>query len=448
MRASLEPQAQACGDEVALQQARRQDDHVGVAAHGQLGEHHLGVEQRRRRVRRTDLLGPLELEGHRVDRDDRARAGDAGALNGPRADAAAPGHHDGLTGHDLAPVDRRAETRGDPAADERGRLHVVPRVDAHERVLVHHHLVGEGPQLRHAVQVLAGQVVAVGPVADHAAGQRHHPEVAEVLAAGGTPVARPTGGDEGHGDVVALGHLGHVGPDLGDDAGSLVAPDDREHRLHAHHLEHLGRLADGAVAQVLVGVAHARPDHLHPHLAVARRVDLDLFGLPGLVESRAHRRPRRRHWQSLPEVAAIQFASSVSPPARLGTTGPGGKVRVRARSRRVRRDGGPGAQLGAVGARGRDRHPQPGRRRGPAPGRRRGHLRQGVRPRAAPLGGGGDPGGIRRGPRQSDPHHGPGEPAGQRGRSPSGSASARTSSPWPPSAPRTGTRWPTAATAG
>ena len=44
-----------------------------------------------------------------------------------------------------------------------------------------------------------------------------------------------------------------------------------------------GGALDVAGAQVLVGVAHAGIDHLHPDLAVGRRVDLDLFGLPGLV---------------------------------------------------------------------------------------------------------------------------------------------------------------------
>ena len=143
-------------------------------------------------------------------------------------------------------------------------------VDAHERVLVDDHFVGEGPQLGHPVQVLAAQVVAVGAVADHAARQRHHAEVAEVLATGRTPVAGPTGRDEGDGDVVALRHLGHVGPDLGHDARALVPADHGEHRRHAHRLEHLGRLADVTGAQVLVGVAHARLHHLHPHLRGCR----------------------------------------------------------------------------------------------------------------------------------------------------------------------------------
>src|SRR6202041_483521 len=166
-----------------------------------------------------------------------------------------------------------------------------------------------------------GQVVAVGAVTDHAAGQRHHPEIAQVLSSGGTPVTRPTGGDERNSDVVTLGYLRHIGPDLGDDAGALVAADHGEHGLHAHHLEHLGRLANVAGAQVLVGVAHARPDHLHPDLAVARRVDLDLVGLPGLVEPRAYGRAHRRHGNPSLRFAAILLSPSVSSGTRLGTTG-------------------------------------------------------------------------------------------------------------------------------
>ena len=147
------------------------------------------------------------------------------------------------------------------------------------------HLVGEGPQLRHPVDVLPTQVVAVRPVADHAAGQREHPEVAEVLAPRGAPVARPARGDERDGHVVTHRDLGDVGAHLGHDARSLMAADDREHGGHADRLEDLGGRADVARAQVLVGVAHAGVDHLDPDLTVGRRVDLDLLGLPRLAQS-------------------------------------------------------------------------------------------------------------------------------------------------------------------
>ena len=160
---------------------------------------------------------------------------------GARADATAPDDDHGLAGLDLGPVHRRSEAGGDAATDEGGRLHVGVGLDAHHRVLVADHLVGEGPQLRHAVEVLAAQVVAVGAVTDHAAGQGGHAEVAQVLAPRGAPVADATRGDEGHGHVVAHADLGHVGPGLGDDARALVTAHHGEHRLHADHLEHFGR---------------------------------------------------------------------------------------------------------------------------------------------------------------------------------------------------------------
>ena len=65
-----------------------------------------------------------------------------------------------------------------------------------------------------------------------------------------------------------------------------------------------------------------------------------------------------------------------------------------------------------MGSRRRDRHPQPRRRRGPSPWRSVRPDRPCLRARPPALGGGGDPGGRRRGPRQPDPHDGPGERAG------------------------------------
>jgi hypothetical protein len=85
--------------------------------------------------------------------------------------------------------------------------------------------------------------------------------------------------------VVAHGQRLDVRPDLHHDAGTLVAPDGGKQRLHAEHSEDLGRRADVSVAQVLVGVAHARIGHLHPHLVRMGLVDIELLDLPRLVEA-------------------------------------------------------------------------------------------------------------------------------------------------------------------
>ena len=46
----------------------------------------------------------------------------------------------------------------------------------------------------------------------------------------------------------------------------------------------LGVDADVTTAEVLVGMAHPGEGHLDPHLVGVRSIDLDLFGLPGLLE--------------------------------------------------------------------------------------------------------------------------------------------------------------------
>ncbi len=251
------------------------------------------------------------LKGDRVHRDDRACAGDACSLDRTRPDATASDHDDRLAGLDLGPVDRRAEAGGDAAADERRRLHVGVRLDADQRILVADHLVGEGPELAHPVHVRATEVVAVRPVADHAAAQRRRAEVAQVLPARGAPVAGPTRGDERHRHVIAERDLRHVGPDLGHDARSFMPADDREHGRDADQFEHFGRRADIACPQVFVGVAHAGVDHLHPDLTVARWIDVDLFGLPRLVQSGADHRTRF-HLPTLPLDDSGVVASPVS----------------------------------------------------------------------------------------------------------------------------------------
>jgi hypothetical protein len=83
----------------------------------------------------------------------------------------------------------------------------------------------EGRDAAHLADGLAVQAhpEAAG-VVGASAGQQAGPQVAEVLHAGGAPAALAAAGQEGEHDVVA--HLVALGarPDLLDDAGSLVPP--------------------------------------------------------------------------------------------------------------------------------------------------------------------------------------------------------------------------------
>ena len=109
--------------------------------------------------------------------------GDARALDRAGAHAAAADDDDGLARADLGAVDGRAEARRQPAADERGRAEVDALVDLDDRALVDHDPLGERAELAHAVEVLVTQVVPVGAVGDHRAGEDRHAEVADVAAA-------------------------------------------------------------------------------------------------------------------------------------------------------------------------------------------------------------------------------------------------------------------------
>src|SRR5664280_885806 len=85
--------------------------------------------------------------------------------------------------------------------------------------------------------------------------------------------------------MVALDQSLDARPDLGDDAGTLVAADDRVKGVDPEHRDYLRRGCHIAGAQMLIGVTHARIRHLNPHLVRTRGVDLDLFDFPGFVES-------------------------------------------------------------------------------------------------------------------------------------------------------------------
>src|ERR1035437_2471813 len=84
--------------------------------------------------------------------------------------------------------------------------------------------------------------------------------------------------------MVALDQSLDARPDLGDDASTLVAADDRVEGVDPEHRDYLRRGCHIAGAQMLIGVAHARIRHLDSHLVRTRGVDFDLFDFPGFVE--------------------------------------------------------------------------------------------------------------------------------------------------------------------
>src|SRR4029077_475826 len=153
----------------------------------------------------------------------------------------------------------RADAGRDPAADQRELRVGQVRVDLHHGRLVDRHHVGEGAEAGHA-EVHA----AVGPRAAH----RHRDLVlalAELRLVAQAVPARAAGGNEGGDDAVALLDARHLGADLDDLPGALVA----EH--------HPGRDGDVAAHDGQIRVADAARPDLDDDVARAGRVRLQLF---------------------------------------------------------------------------------------------------------------------------------------------------------------------------
>ena len=81
-------------------------------------------------------------------------------------------------------------------------------------------------------------------------------------APGDAHAALAAGGDEAEGDAVAGADVGDALPDRLDDAGALVPEHDRP-----------AAVAEVALGQVQVGVAHARRGHPHEHLVLPGRIE-------------------------------------------------------------------------------------------------------------------------------------------------------------------------------
>ena len=221
----------------------------------------------------------VRLNAQRVDGHDLLGAGEPRALYRVDPDAADADHDDGVAGLDVRCVDRRAESGGHAAADERRLVQRDVAVDLDAAELVHHRVRLEGAEHAHEPGVLAADAVA-GRCRRESwlAFQDQRAVVAEVLVAAGAGRALSARGDEAQHHVVARCQPLDAGADLDHLAGALVAADVGE----AGHRQVAGQ-------QMLVGMAQAARREPYQHFAFARAVELDLLDRPVLADSPEHR---------------------------------------------------------------------------------------------------------------------------------------------------------------
>ncbi len=254
---------QVTGEErllVGLRTPDRVDHDIGTEATRQLADRLdgvlvAGVDG----VGRSEALGPVELTGVDVDRDDGGRADEGRARDRGVADAATADHGDGVAPPDATGVHSRSETGHDTAAQEAGSAGRCGRVDLgaltrRDERLLDEGTDAEGGRERRTVgqSHLLLRVVGVETVLRLALRTR------AALATHRTPVED---------DEVARSNLGDTLADRLDDTGGLVAEQERE------------VVADTTFAVVQVGVADAARLDLHHGLTRARVGDDDVDDL-------------------------------------------------------------------------------------------------------------------------------------------------------------------------
>ena len=196
-----------------------------------------------------------------VDGDHGGGAGERCAGDGRHAHAAAADDGDGIAALDVSGVDGRADAGHDAAAEQADGGRVSLGVHLGALACGDEGLLGEGADAERRAEFgavlerhLLGGVVGVEAVLRLALG------AGTAFAADGAPVQH---------DAVAGGHLGDVRAHGADDAGGLVAEQERE------------VVVDGALLVVQVGVADAAGEDVHEGLAGAGVRDQD--GLQGDV---------------------------------------------------------------------------------------------------------------------------------------------------------------------
>ena len=219
-------------------------------------------------MRRAEHRRLLALELHRIDGDDVAGPGQAGALDRSCADPTQTDHRDVVAGLHVRRVDRRSPSGRHPAPDEAGELQRDVVVDLHAAHLVHDRVLAERAEAHHRPEIGAVRSVVAGRPVELCSDQQGCTVVAEVRVAVRAARAMTAGRDEAEHDVVAGRHGVHPRTDLDHDPGALVAADQRCDRREI------------AGPGVVIGVAHAGCRHLDEDLAGPRRVQRDGLHAP------------------------------------------------------------------------------------------------------------------------------------------------------------------------
>ncbi len=265
-----------------LAHRRRPPDGLDERRHAAAGQrHHLlgdAAVARVDRVGRAEAPGQLEAPGVHVDREDRMRPRHDRAEHRREADAADAVDRDRPPGRAGDAVQHRADAGHDGACGDRGdlRRHAVRHRD--DARLRDDDLLREAGDAHQVMDPLRA-AVQPGRAVEEAVRCREHAAVAaEHGVAGDARVALAAARPPGEGDPLpdrepAAGR----GAERLDDAGALVADDDRQPR----------RQVAGHVVQV--AVADAGRLDAHEHLAGARRVELDVLDRQRLAGGAQHR---------------------------------------------------------------------------------------------------------------------------------------------------------------
>ncbi len=250
------------------------------------GRRRRGSCRSHRRSRAVVQLGRVAVDG------DQARgAGDHGAHDARQADAAEADDRDARAGRDTRGLEHGADTGRDAAADERGGGRVGAIGEGDRRGRGHDGCLGHGRDGAVGADLLPGVVaterglaIEQGVSVRRRVGAR--PDLAPTTGAAHAARDEPRQRNE----LADTGRR-HARTDGLDDAGALVAHDDRRRAIPL------------PVADVEVGVAHPRGQHPHEDLAgtwrLERQVADDGRGADPLEDRGPDRDPRHARHDSL-----------------------------------------------------------------------------------------------------------------------------------------------------